>query len=143
MDCSKGRRLDSDSMRFLHAPDSLFLRGLRFRKIARVSSISISSERDLHGMSVTAKLRILMERIDKITSGKVAILDARVICYTICWDMQGFVPRRWWSPQFRHTFWAEKPGLHDVVQQEQDRDHGDERCAEHRRPQEKEADNHH
>jgi hypothetical protein len=69
-------------MRLPSTYNSLFLRRLRFRPIARVSSVS--SELDLQGFSIAAKVRLLMERIDDVTDGKVAELDARVICYTIC-----------------------------------------------------------
>jgi hypothetical protein len=100
LDCSIGLPLDCIDMRRLDAPDSLYLRGLRFRKIARISPVS--SEKDKQ-MTIAAKLRILLERIDTVINGELAKVDAPVICYTICKTLHGFAPRQWRLPERIHT----------------------------------------
>jgi hypothetical protein len=107
-------------------PDSLFTRGLRFRRVARVSAFS--SGRDLQNESILTKLRILLERIDSVTNGKLAEVDTRVICYTICRNLHGFRPKRWVPHGSRHVLTLFS---RELVQQGQKGNFGDEQCTEH------------
>jgi hypothetical protein len=138
LDCSRGLTFDCDNIRRPGAPDSLFLRGLRFRKIARVSPVS--SEKDVQNMTIVAKLRVLLEQIDSVTNGRLAKVDSRVICYTICRNLTQFSPRLWWLPKFQHNLCLEISVLHGLAQNEQKGDFEDKQCTEHRRPGVKEAD---
>jgi hypothetical protein len=121
-DCSGGRPLDCENMRLLHAPDSLFLRGLHFRNIARISS---NSNEKAHDMSIVTKLRILLERIDSVSDGNLAGVDTRVICYTICRNLSYFAPGEWTLPKFEHVF---NLPISASVDEEQEEDLGDEQC---------------
>jgi hypothetical protein len=138
LDCSRGQPLDCINMRRCSAPDSLFLRGIRFRKIARVSPVS--SEKDVQNMTILAKLRVLLEQIDSVTNGRLAKVDSRVICYTICRNLHQFSPKLWWLPKFQHNLCLWIPALHGLAQNEQKGDSEDKQCTENRRPRVKEAD---
>jgi hypothetical protein len=128
LDCSNGRPLDCDNMRLSDAPDSLFLRGLRFRRVAKVSSVS--SEKDIQNLSILARLRILMERIDDVTGGKVAEASAhfaRMICYTVCSSLHGFTPNTSLNSA-QWTVHREHPSLREGPHQEQERGVRDGQC---------------
>lgn len=91
-------------------------------------------------MTILAKLRLLLEQIDSVTNGRLAKVDSRVICYTICKNLHQFSPKLWWLPKFQHNLCLWIPALHGLAQNEQKGDSEDKQCTENRRPRVKEAD---
>ena len=141
LDCSLGQPLDCDIMRVSGVPDSLFLRGLRFRRVARVSTVT--SEKALQEVSIPAKLRTLMERIDDITDGKVREIDPRLIYYTILWSHHGFAAKDWWHPRFKHILHFRHPSLRATDQQDicPKLEEADGQCEDKERHDESSSDN--
>jgi hypothetical protein len=128
-DCSRGLTLDCDNMRLAKNPDSLFLRGLRFRKVARVSPLS--SQKDIQGVHVLMKLLTLLDRINSITNGKITEVDAGNICHTICRNLHGFAPCEYQPGGGGHSFNFEELGPRVFIQQEQKGESIGEQVAEH------------
>jgi hypothetical protein len=136
-DCSKGLTLDCDNMRLPQNPDSLFVRGLRFRKIATVSPVS--SKKDVQDTYILSKLKILLKRIDSSTNCRMTQIDAGVLRDTICRNLHNFVPTQWRSTGGGLVFHLKTLSSRGINQHEQGKNCEVEQCTENGFPEVKEA----